>query len=106
MSAAETIWAWEDPDSLGGVPRAGDWIDEKSEGPSCAFEYIRADTHQSAIEAAVRDALEMAAAAMEHPSQLDGAFGSYWNGVHAMRDRIRALAADPATVARIVKGVE
>jgi len=62
MSAAQRIWAFEDPEALGGIPRAGDWIDEKSEAPSCAVEYIRADIHQSAIDAAVLAERERCAA--------------------------------------------
>jgi len=57
-------------------------------------------------ERAVRAALEAAAGAKNHPSQVEGAFSSYWNGAHALRDAILAIRDDPAAVAKIIEGAQ
>jgi hypothetical protein len=41
MTAPDKIWAWDY--EQGGVPRAGDWVDEESEAPDGSAEYTRSD---------------------------------------------------------------
>jgi len=98
MTAAQKIWAWEYPHSPVS-PKGGGWIDEKSEAPFFSVEYIRADLHQAAIDAALaREALafETAAAAMDCACAPDRSDCIFMNG--AVHMCYREGLVDPASI--------
>ena len=114
MDAPERIWAVA---SLGLVG-TGRWVTQGLENPHNNVCYILATPEALAaspevhalIEAAVMRALEAAADRiwadlMRHTPMSDYDAG-YLSGVEAACKTVRALTADPAAVARIVKGGE
>jgi len=58
-AAPKRIWTMEDYD--GNAPRAGEWIDEQSECPDGAPEYILASEHAALIREAEARGMERAA---------------------------------------------
>ena len=115
MTMPKRIWAdWEE--TYGSVEK-GTWADMIRHSKQ-QHEYIRADVHRADVEAAVKLALEAAVAHArecidahaEHDAQLccDGRMcGCQGASVHDhMKHFIRAIAADPEALAKIVEGLE
>ena len=96
----DRIWAWYCMPEKQNDVMVGGW-DEVPDPKET--EYIRADIADAATQAAVVRALEAAAvdcqAAGQNPEMTD----EEWSGAVICAQTIRAIASDPAQVARIAK---
>lgn len=94
------IWAFEDEPNSGAVPRAGIWIDERSECPDGAPEYRRTDIPLTPPEAmrcpevmALVEALRSASSSLEAIALHSPSKGSSVVAEAARRRSVAALTA-------------